>query len=65
MSLNLIVLFIFFLICILLFIYRIGKFSKENEIMKDNIKIKSKYENNKNHINNSESLGKKLKSGNY
>lgn len=65
MSLNLIFLFIFFLGCVSFFIYRLGKISKENELMKDNIKLRREYENNKNHINSSKSLTDKLKKGEF
>ena len=65
MSLNLVLMFISFLICISFFIYRLGKMSKENEIIKNNIKLKRDYENNRNHINSGKSLANKLKRGKF
>jgi len=50
---------------IFLLIYKLGKNAKAQEIINNNAELKKKYENNKNHINNSDSLSDKLQKGNY
>lgn len=50
---------------ILLLIYNLGKSAKEKQVINNNLKLKKAYENNKNHINNSNALSDKLQKGNY
>lgn len=56
---------IFLILTIFLLIYKMGKNSKERDIINKNLEFKKKYENNKNHINNSNALSDKLQKGNY
>ncbi|NLE03698.1 MAG: hypothetical protein GX638_02705 [Crenarchaeota archaeon] len=48
-----------------IYAYFKGKQSKETEIINNNNKLQNQYANNKNHINNSDTLSDKLQNGKY